>query len=185
MSAGMIKYIKISLVIGLIYCWNLPAWADDLKQEYQDMDLNQDDRVTWKEYRQYVSTPVAAEFDKTDLDRDGYIELFEWVSYQNKKFPDLSATRYDYTERNGQQYRYRNGQWYKNNAGIWYAFKDNAWLVHAHIRRHPRYSTCDVNRSWSGDCARNDWRYGYGFHYTRGSRGGYGFGFGIGRRRHW
>ena len=162
------------------------AAADYLKQEFQDMDLSGDGRVTWKEYKYYITRPNPEPFQEADLNGDHQLELFEWVSFQNQQFPDMAESKYKYTDRNGQLYRFRNGQWYKRTGDFWYQYQDKEWHLYSSAHRYrSRYYDCYDHRDWCRYRDWDRWRYGYGFSYYRGKRSGYGFGIGVSRGWYW
>ncbi|MFC1816457.1 hypothetical protein ACFL0M_11105 [Thermodesulfobacteriota bacterium] len=166
------RFVVLYILFFLFYLKGLAA-ADYLGQKFDDMDSSHDDRVSWEEYKDYLPYPKAADFKSADLNKDNEIELFEWVSYQSQKDPQLAVSKYHYKNKYGQLYKHKEGFWYKRKNEFWYQYRNERWLKYS--RAHPYR---DWHDDWYWDHARwydHDWDYyGYrfGFRYGHGCRYG-------------
>ena len=144
------------------------ASADYLNQKFRDMDIDNDEMITWSEYKDYMPRPQMADFREADLNHDGKMELFEWITHQNNQDTCLAEKGYRYENQNGQTFQLKNGYWYKQQNGFWYQYRDRKWIFHSRVdSRWGRRCDWDWNPRWPHD---NHYRYRYRVGFSYGVR---------------
>ena len=128
------------------------AFADYLSKKFKDMDLDNNEGITWSEYKDYMPRPREADFRETDLNQDGKIELFEWIARANHHDPELAEKGNRYRNQNGQTFLLKNGYWYKTQHGFWYQYRDRKWVLYGRAgnrwRRHCRRRAVGRKAAW-------------------------------------
>jgi hypothetical protein len=120
------KIFLISMILMFSFCGM--AAADYLSQKFEDMDINNDVGVSWLEYKDYIPFPQKDDFIEADLNKDGTVELFEWITFQDKDDPDMAKNSYRYKNKSGHLYKYKDGYWHKRQNEFWYRFRKGQWL---------------------------------------------------------
>lgn len=160
--------ITVSLL--LIFSLHGLAAADYLRQKFEDMDMDNDAEVTWKEYKYYVPSPQKKDFVEADLNKDDVVELFEWIAWQNNNDPDMARYSYAYKNKSGQLFKYKDGYWYKRQNEFWYQFRNGQWLTYDRADRRLCDRYYDFYRGSMPHYGHDHSRYRYriGFHYRFG-----------------
>jgi hypothetical protein len=115
---------KAAIVFAMMFvfwCSAGAALADYYRQQFEDMDTNQDDFVTWQEYRYYFLHARQDGFRELDENNDGKIGLYEWLEFQAKQDPTYEVERnYRYGGKYVHWYPCSHYSWYYHRHGCWY-----------------------------------------------------------------
>jgi len=74
-----------------------------LDQEYNDMDADENGRISWKEFKFYEKSATPERFSEIDKNSNGKIEFREWITYRDKDYPYES--KYEDRERDSYYYK--------------------------------------------------------------------------------
>ena len=132
----MKKVFILSTAFFFLMFLDSHAGADYLGREFGDMDANGDEIVEWDEYRFYITYPDLKDFRQADLTKDGKIALFEWVTFQQKRYPGKPDFLYRYTDQCGNLYTHENGFWYRLSRDTRYRFANGRWHWDGRIKKY-------------------------------------------------
>ena len=85
----MKKILLLLSLIILLAAFITPAYSSDLKKKpdysghFGDMDLDGDDQINWKEFKQYFSHAEKQMFKKADGNNDKLIDHDEWHEFKD------------------------------------------------------------------------------------------------------